>query len=218
MPVQNIQVGDIVPIELQMADGAIDQYPRAIVYDQDSLLLITIDLSHDNEGNYSGTSYNFPDKSFIKVVYIVYSDAPHTTENTKYERALDVFYRILPDEFKANVSLLSLEATAQTILNDTNDLQINQGNWITAIGFATSNEYDARMTTLQDSLNRVLGLSQENQAIDQTIHVGDNLTSARLRIYSDAVSVGTDLNVTDTYTITATYTATGMETYKMVKV
>lgn len=93
MPVQNIQVGDLVPIELQIADGAIDQYPRALVYDQDSLLLITINLSHDNKGNYSGTAYTFPDKTFVKVVYIVYSDAAYTTENEKYEQDLEVFYK-----------------------------------------------------------------------------------------------------------------------------
>ena len=93
MSIQNIQIGDLVPIELQIADGAINQYPRALVYDQDSLLLITIDLSHDNEGNYSGTSYTFPDKTFVKVVYIVYSDALYTTENVKYERDIEVFYK-----------------------------------------------------------------------------------------------------------------------------
>ena len=92
MSIQNITTGSTVPIELLIADGATDQYPRALVYDQDSLLLTTIDLSHDNEGNYSGTSYVMPDKLFVKVVYVVYSDSGHTIENIKYERELEVFY------------------------------------------------------------------------------------------------------------------------------
>ena len=92
MSIQNITTGSTVPIELLIVDGATDQYPRALVYNQDSLLLTTIDLSHDNEGNYSGTTYTMPDTTFVKVVYIVYSDSGHTVENDKYERALEVFY------------------------------------------------------------------------------------------------------------------------------
>lgn len=416
MSIQNIQVGDTVPIELQVADGAIDQYPRALVYSEASVLLITIDLAHDNQGNYSGNTYVMPDNEFVKVVYIVYSDSGHTTLNVDYERDLEVFYRILPDEFKANVTALALEATSQTILADTDNLQLNQGNWVTATGFSVPNEYDAslaaiqadldnpsqykatgfsvpneydtalaniqgevngldgapmrgtdganttvpptvgaidteltsthgagswtegsmseaelhtgldsyankseykasgfsipneydiRLATLQADLDnpnqykadltlvaleatsqiiltdtnelqlnqgnwvtatgfsipneydaslaviqadldnpdqykatgfsvpneydviltavqaettRILGLTQENQFIDNTVYAGKNLTSARLRIYSDAASVGTALNVTDTYTITAVYTGAGMQTYSMVKV
>lgn len=92
MPIQTITIGSIVPIELQIGTGAIDQYPRALVYDQDSVLLTTIDLIHDNQGNYSGTPYIMPDKLYIKVVFIVYSDALFTVENIKYERPLDIFY------------------------------------------------------------------------------------------------------------------------------
>jgi|LGVD01.1.fsa_nt_gb hypothetical protein len=92
MSIQNITKGLTVPIELQIADGAIDQYPRALVYDQDSVLLTTIDLVHDYQGNYSGTPYVMPDKLYIKVVFIVYSDALFAVENIKYERALEIFY------------------------------------------------------------------------------------------------------------------------------
>lgn len=88
----NIQVGDTVPIELQIADGATNQYPRALVYDQDSILLETVDLSHDTQGNYSGLAYVMPNTAFVKVIYIVYSDAGHTTPNIKYERDLEVYY------------------------------------------------------------------------------------------------------------------------------
>jgi len=47
----------------------------------------------------------------------------------------------------------------------------------------------------------------------------NNLTSARLRIYSDAASVGTTSNVIGTYTITVTASGVGKFTnWKMVKV
>lgn len=41
---------------------------------------------------------------------------------------------------KADVSALALEETAQTILADTNELQTNQGNWLTATGFAQAGD------------------------------------------------------------------------------
>lgn len=215
----NIQVGDTVPIELQIADGATNQYPRALVYSEASALLITIDLAHDNQGNYSGNTYVMPNNEFVKVVYIVYSDSGHTTLNTDYERDLEIFYRLLPDEFKADVSLLALETTSQLIWGDTNELQINQGDWLTAAGFSVPNEYDFSIAAIHDLVERTLGLVQENQFMDTTVYDGDgNLTSARLRIYSDASSVGSDINVMATYTITSTYTGTTMDTYKMVKV
>lgn len=421
MSIQNIQVGDTVPIELQIADGAINQYPQALVYDQGSSLLQTVDLAHDNQGNYSGTAYTMPDTEFVKVVYIVYSNAGHTELNEDYERDIEVFYRILPDEFKAtgfgiageydarmtaiqldldtpdqykatgfgaageydtviaaiqsevdgldgeamrgtngantvvpptvgqidtemttlhgtgswkestggmseaelhsgldsysnksgyqaNVTNLDATVSSRAVPNeydarmtaiqadldnpnqykatgfsipneydaslaaiqadlDNPDQYKATGFGVTgeydarllaiqvdldnpdqykaigfsvpaeydarlvaiqadldnpdqykATGFGLAGEYDARMTTVQESLTRILGLTQENQFIDTTVHAGENLVSARLRLYSDAASVGTDLNVTDTYTITASYTAAGMETYSMVKV
>ena len=125
MSVQNIQVGGIVPIELQVADGAEDQYPQALVYDQDSVLLTTRNLSHDNQGNYSGSIYTMPDKLFIKAVYIVYSDVAHTLENTRYERDLEVFYKtdlnsiVWRDHVIAEMGpgVLPLEPTPEQLLN-----------------------------------------------------------------------------------------------------
>jgi len=70
------------------------------------------------------------------------------------------------------------------------------------------------------NLLRVLGLTQENHYIDNAVHNDDGqLTSSRIRIYSDAGSVGTDNNVTDTYTVTVTYDTGGlMIDYKVIKI
>lgn len=70
------------------------------------------------------------------------------------------------------------------------------------------------------ALQSALGLNKENQYMDQTqFDINHNLTSARIRIYSDASSVGTDSNVIATYTVTATYdTASHLDTYKVEKV
>lgn len=55
-----------------------------------------------------------------------------------------------------------------------------------------------------DDLKRVLGLIHENIFIDlPTYDDDDNLIGARVRIYSDAVSVGTTNNVLATYIISS---------------
>lgn len=67
-------------------------------------------------------------------------------------------------------------------------------------------------------LKRVLGLVQENMYLDNTVYSGENLTSARLRIYSVAGSVGTDSDVLATYALTAVFGVSGTITsYKFVK-
>ena len=68
----------------------------------------------------------------------------------------------------------------------------------------------SELTTQNIILARLLGLVQENFYIDTTVYdANSNLTSARMRTYTDAVSVGTDSNVQATYVITSTYNAQG---------
>lgn len=87
-----VKPGAEVPITLQLSDGATDQFPRALVYDNDENLLQTIDLDHEANGYYApGTDYTMPSEIFIRVVYIVYSNSGHTTENVSYSRSLDIF-------------------------------------------------------------------------------------------------------------------------------
>lgn len=59
-------------------------------------------------------------------------------------------------------------------------------------------------------IDRIIGLVHENIYIDNTIFDSDNnLEQARLRIYSDAASVGTSSNVIGTYAISATPSGPG---------
>jgi len=71
--------------------------------------------------------------------------------------------------------------------------------------------------TLDDMINRLLGLDQENFYIDNTMFTGANMTSCRIRIYSVAGSVGTASDVIATYNMTATYAGDNLASYKMVK-
>ncbi len=77
-----------------------------------------------------------------------------------------------------------------------------------------SNDFDSIALMLQ----KVLGLVQENFAVDQTVYDGaNNLTSSRVRIYTNNTSVGTDNNVLETYIMTAVYSGITMTSYKMEK-
>lgn len=78
-----------------------------------------------------------------------------------------------------------------------------------------NNDFDS----IGDLISRSLGLTQENQYIDNTNYDdSDNLTSCRIRIYSDSSSVGTVNNVIATYLMMAGYTEDNlMEYFKVVK-
>lgn len=87
-------VGQELPIVLQLPDGETGMYPQAEVYDNDDNNLTTLSLEHKANGFYAPASaYSMPDKVFVVVVYIVYTDSGHTTESSVYLRDLDVFRR-----------------------------------------------------------------------------------------------------------------------------
>jgi len=74
--------------------------------------------------------------------------------------------------------------------------------------------YRGDMSDIYDSVVRTLGLVHHNFYIDQTTYDEyGNMISARVRIYSDSVSVGTDLNVIETYMITSDGTECGKFNY-----
>lgn len=80
-----------------------------------------------------------------------------------------------------------------------------------------ANDFDSISTLL----TRVLGLTQENFAIDDTIYdSNNNLTQSRIRIYNDASNVGSENGVIATYRMTALYdpnNVNNMTAYTMKK-
>ena len=73
---------------------------------------------------------------------------------------------------------------------------------------------------INNDLKRVLGLMHENIFIDQTVYdEHGNMSSARVRIYSNSSSVGSANDVIGTYTITSSSSETGkFDQWKQVKV
>lgn len=73
---------------------------------------------------------------------------------------------------------------------------------------------EGSQTQIYDAVIRTLGLVHHNIYIDNpTYDEYGNMTSGRVRIYSDAASVGTNNNVIETYLITADGTECGKFTY-----
>lgn len=109
--ITNTEVGAVIPVSVQIVDGATDQYPQAVVYDDQGNLLTTLNLSHEANGLYVPASpYVMPDEVFVKITYIVYEDSGHTTESDAYLRDLDVFMKIDPGNYRADVSALATTA------------------------------------------------------------------------------------------------------------
>ena len=81
--------GEEVFLTLQLIDGATNQYPQAKIYDKDSNLEDTVNLTHIADGNYGGTFTSSEDSALFVVNYIVYSDSGHTTPNTDYDYVED---------------------------------------------------------------------------------------------------------------------------------
>lgn len=74
--------------------------------------------------------------------------------------------------------------------------------------------YTADITEIYSAVIRTLGLVHHNIYIDNpTYDEFGNMTSGRVRIYSDAASVGTNNNVIETYLITSDGTECGKFTY-----
>jgi len=66
----------------------------------------------------------------------------------------DVYDRIgAPTGASISADLVIIDGIVDTILADTNELQTNQGNWITATGFSVPNEYNVVIAALQTDLD-----------------------------------------------------------------
>ncbi len=67
-------------------------------------------------------------------------------------------------------------------------------------------------------LLRVVGLTQENYAIDGLVHdMNGNMTSSTIKLYSDSSDVGSGNNIIAEYNISATYVDKLLDSYKVVK-
>lgn len=185
-----------------------------------------------------GYKYNFTTYDASKDYYVVFD----SVDLTGHERYAYMSIRNT-DDYKADVSaitthltdikgagwvdenLVTIDTIVDTIKLKTDNLPIDpadQSLLADAISSAESNIRGADsddLKSLSDQADRILGLSNENVYIDNAVFDSfGNMSSARLRVYSVAGSVGTDNDVLATYTITAVGTDFGQfSSWKQVK-
>jgi len=111
-----------------------------------------------------------------------------TTYNASHNMYLD-FVEVTSIEVTASL-------TAEEIADAVLDEQVTDHLTVGSLGYV--------INEINNDLKRVLGLMHENIFIDEPVYdEGNNLVSARVRIYSDSISIGTSNNVIGTYEITA---------------
>ena len=151
--ITKIKVGDPVPVVLQIVKSESGLYPQAEIRDDAANLLTTLNMTHEAGGLYVTSTYNMPDEEFVKITYIVYTDAGYTTESSSYLRSIDVFVKdesntVVPDVAGTSAGLHAttdglvtvVDGVVDTILVDTDELQTNQGNWATATSVTVSDK------------------------------------------------------------------------------
>lgn len=82
--------------------------------------------------------------------------------------------------------------------------------------------YNNDFDKIASDLTKVLGLSQENYYLDNTVYVSYQgiklLTDGRIRTYSNKDSIGTTNDVIATYQVASTWNKDELQTYKVTKV
>ncbi len=88
-----IRVGDQIPIQVQLFDGATGKFPRAVVRDAAGATISgsPFSLTHVALGQYSNTAAVMPSTAYVTVQIAVYNDAGFTALSADHEITLDQF-------------------------------------------------------------------------------------------------------------------------------
>jgi len=96
--------------------------------------------------------YSFSQSISAKTEYL------YVTTNSTNEQQGKIILGGYPDDIKNETDKIqTVDDNVDLILADTNELQGNQGNWATAVGFAVPNEYDTELTNIQTEVNGLNG-------------------------------------------------------------
>jgi hypothetical protein len=104
---------------------------------------------------------------------------------------------VIESTWNDGLYLIVFTYTGADKINGSKEFQITNGKVLEE--FASDS-----LVTISDDQKRLLGLVHENIYIDESIYdENNNMISARLRIYSNSLSVGTNSNIIATYRVTA---------------
>lgn len=112
------KLGETIPLSVQLHDGAIDKYCRAIVRDSDGTALAgsPVTLTHISNGKYEDNTLVMPNKRYVSVTYEVYEDALFTTLSDEHTHAVDLFELEVLDQNLIDL-LEELKTLLEQILN-----------------------------------------------------------------------------------------------------
>lgn len=87
-----LNVGDTIPLTLQLDDGDGSLFPRAYVFEPDGTSFAVVDLAHVAQGYYDDVSLAFPSGvQFLAATFVVYEDVGHTVEAIAHGRNQSLF-------------------------------------------------------------------------------------------------------------------------------
>lgn len=95
-------------VNLMLDDGDGTKFPRARVYDDNDVLVTTLDLTHVAFGHYT-VDYTFTVLGNYFIVFIVYEDALHTVESVFYTRTEERYHVAELDLIKADLTTFSVK-------------------------------------------------------------------------------------------------------------
>jgi hypothetical protein len=98
MPSVRVALGAALPLSLQVPDGDTGLYPQAHVYDPTGAEVGSspFDLTHAALGRYTSAAYTPTVEGIFTAVFIIYTDAGHTTESQGFGR-VDEAFTVLAD-------------------------------------------------------------------------------------------------------------------------
>lgn len=79
-----VGVGKVLPVVVQLGNGATDKFVRAKIYDDANTLLNTLSLTHVSNGLYKNVSVVMPDVNSVSVQGEAYNDSGFTSPTEDY--------------------------------------------------------------------------------------------------------------------------------------
>lgn len=94
----SIRVGAAIPAHLVIGDGSPGLFPQVELVNAAGAPVATLDLTDNGDGTYSNFSQAMPDTPFVTAMFVIYTDAGHTTESARIQRSSALYVRDLSSQ------------------------------------------------------------------------------------------------------------------------
>jgi hypothetical protein len=183
-------VGYPAPIDLQLDDGATDRYPRAYVFTDAGVSLGTVDLIHQDKGDYTGF-FTFSSAGYFLVHFVTYLDAARTIEDVDYTRDTDLYRATIT----TGLSCEDLEAIADHVWDEPAEDHITPGSTGAYLETATHPEINLDCVDLSQIADAVWEEAKAGHTTPDTYgyYLDTTVSSRASEITAAAIKAKTDL-------------------------